>query len=206
MSALGSYVLIGADEYNAGNLSGLVMANRELTKFNKIDYATAHSDIGIDSQGKEVIVMQNSRTDYIDIIPLEWNVSSIDESGGSYAGTGHIKLIRLHYLSESEYSLDSGVHISCNCPGYCVISTYIEQGLEEQNWLDRSIVLAKLDREKPEVYYLAKVHGTTGAYWEETQATVTNDCSRVLWATNWNQSVGQEEAKSVFMMELELEK
>jgi len=205
MSSLGNYVLIGADPENAGNLSGLVMANRELTRFNKLDYATSHSDVGVDSEGGEVIVMQNSQTDNIDLIPLEWNTSSIDQAKGSYAGSGHTKLINLFYNSESAYSLDSGVHISCNCPGYCVVSTYMDQGLEEQNWLDRSIVLAKLNPSKPEVYYLAKVHGTTVDYWEETQASISNDCSRVAWATNWNQSVGLEEAKSVFMMELRLD-
>lgn len=204
MSALGNYVLIGADGDNGGKLAGLVIADKELKKFHKINYDTAHSDVGLDSLGKEVIVMQNSRTDHIDIIPIEWNTTSIEEAGGSYAGTGHIPLIRLFYASESQYSLDSGVHISCNSPGYCVISTYIEPGLEEQNWLDRSIVLARLDRVNPEVFYLAKVYGTTGDYWEETQATITNDGRRVLWATNWNQGVGSEEGKSVFLMQLDL--
>jgi hypothetical protein len=93
------------------------------------------------------------------------------------------------------------VHISCNTSGYCVISTEISLGLAEQNWFDRTITLVKLDRSNPRVFYLAKVYGTTGAYWEETHGTISNDGSKVVWATNWNQNVGQEQ---VFLMQLDM--
>jgi len=86
-------------------------------------------------------------------------------------------------------------------PGYCVISTNIAPDLPEQNWLDRSIILVELNRQKPRAFYLAKVYGTTGAYWEETQASITNDGARVVWTTNWNQNVGQER---VWLVELDM--
>jgi hypothetical protein len=201
MSPLGTWVLIGGSDANAGDLAGLVMANRELTTFHRLDFATAHADVGLDSDGNEVIVMQNVRTDYIDLIPLSADTKPILEPGGSYTGTNRIPLVRLFYASESPIGLRSGVHISCNVPGYCVVSTHIEPGAPEQNWLDRSIVVVRLDREAPRAYYLAKVYGTTGAYWEETHATITQNGSRVLWATNWSQDVGQEQ---VWDMELRM--
>jgi hypothetical protein len=204
MSPKGNFVLIGGDDTDKGNIIGMMMADKELKNFHKLDYATAHSDVGIDSQGREVIVMQNTRTDYIDMIPIDWNTKSIDEVGGSYAGTGRVPLIKLFYDSESLYGLNSGVHISCNAPGYCVVSTNIEPNTAEQNWLDRNIVLVKLDSVQPKTFYLAKSYGTTGDYWEETQATMTNDGSRVVWATNWNQGVGKENAGSIFVMQLDL--
>ncbi|HPO15428.1 MAG TPA: PKD domain-containing protein [Candidatus Hydrogenedentes bacterium] len=201
MSYLGNWVLIGGMETNSGNLAGLTMANRELTQFHRLDYTTSHADIGLDSAGNEVIVMQNNRTDYIDMIPLSVDVQPILEAGGSYAGTNRIPVIRLFYDSEDPQGLNSGVHISCNMPGYAVVSTYIAPDTPAQNWLDRKIVVVKLDAANPRTFYLAKVYGTRGEYWEETQATVATDGSRIVWATNWNQNVGQE---NVWVMQLSL--
>jgi len=123
------------------------------------------------------------------------------DAGTEYAGTNRTPLVRLFYNAESPLGLNSGVHISCNVPGYCVISTNIAPDLPEQNWLDRSIILVELNRQKPRAFYLAKVYGTTGAYWEETQASITNDGARVVWTTNWNQNVGQER---VWLVELDM--
>jgi hypothetical protein len=201
MSPKGNWVLIGGDFDNGGNLVGLTMANRELTQFHRLDYATAHSDVGLDTQGNEVIIMQNVRTDYIDLIPLDPNTKPILVNGGGYDGTNRTPLVRLFSDSTSPYGLNSGVHISCNFPGYCAVSTYIAPNLPEQNWLDRTIVLVTLDRLHPRAFYLAKVYGTTAQYWEETHATISNDGSKIVWATNWNQNVGQEK---VWLMQLNM--
>jgi hypothetical protein len=200
MSWKGNWVLIGGSENNAGPLTGLTIANRELTDFHRIDWATAHADIALDSQGNEVIVMQDVRTDYIDLIPLDPATRPILDSGGSYQGTNRTPLVRLFYSSSSS-GLGSGIHISCNTPGYCVVSTYIAPGVPEQNWLDRKIILVTLDRARPRAYYLARVYGTRAEYWEETHATISSDGSRVVFATNWNQNVG---AERVWLMELDL--
>lgn len=145
--------------------------------------------------------MQNSRTDHIDILPLDPKTKPVPEDSDDYEGTNLIPLMRLFYSSDSPQGFNCGVHISCNFPGYCLISTYIEPGIKEQNWLDRSIVLAKLDRKNPRVFYLAKVHNTTQEYWEETQATISNDGSKVVWTSNWNQNVGEEK---VFLLQLDM--
>ncbi|MBN1620033.1 hypothetical protein JW890_04865, partial [candidate division WOR-3 bacterium] len=91
------------------------------------------------------------------------------------------------------------VHISCNYPGFAVISTTIEPSLPEQNWLDRTITLVRLDRQNPRVFYLSKLYNTTQAYWEETHAAIADDGSKIVWADNWSLNVGQER---VFLMEL----
>jgi len=201
MSPRGTWVLIGGSFDNGGNLVGLTMANKELTQFHRLDYATAHADVGLDSDGKEVVVMQNTQTDYIDLIPIDLNTLPILEAGGSYDNTNRTPLIRLYYNAESPYGLNSGVHISCNVPGYCIVSTVTEPNIPEQNWLDRTITLVTLDRKKPRVFYLARVFGTRGAYWEETQAAITNDGMKIIWATDWNKKVGQEK---VWCMQLDM--
>lgn len=200
MSPRGNWVLIGGDS-GEGKTAGLVIANKELSEFYQIDHTTAHSDVGLDSEGNEVIVMQNTRTDSIDMLPLDPKTKPISDESDDYEGTNRVPLIRLYYSSDSPDGFNCGIHVSCNFPGYCVISTFIEPGIKEQNWLDRSIVLVKLDRKNPRVFYLAKVFGTTGAYWEETQATISNDGSKVVWASDWNQNVGEEKE---FLLQLDM--
>jgi hypothetical protein len=200
MSPLGNWVVIGADWDNGGGKFGMVIADREFAQFHQIDYNAGHSDVGLDSEGNEVIVLQSNRTDSVDMLPLSPNAQPID-TGESYAGTERVQVMRLFYDSTSPLSLNSGIHISCNAPGWCVVSTFTEPNLPEQNWLDRTITLVRLDPAHPRVFYLAKVHGTAGAYWEETQASITHDGSRVVWSTNWNQHVGQER---VWLMQLEI--
>jgi hypothetical protein len=199
MSPKGNWVVIGGDWSNGGKLVGLTIANKALTEFHRIDYTTAHSDVGLDSDGNEVIVMQNVRTDYIDMIPLDPASKPILEPGGSYENTNRVPLMRLFYASDSPHGFNSGVHISCNLPGYCVVSTSTEENQPDQNWLDRTITLVTLDGHHPRVFYLSKVHATDGAYWEETQATITNDGGKIVWASNWNQHVGEER---VWLMQL----
>jgi hypothetical protein len=198
MSPLGNWVIIGSDFDNAKPLAGLVLADRTLTKFQQIHTTTGHADVGLDAAGREVIVMQNAQTDYVDLITLDNNARPA-LSDADYPASGHVPLMRLFYASDSPVGLNSGVHVSCNCPGWCVVSTTTDEGAPEQNWLDRTITLVRLDRERPQVFYLAKVYGTRGSYWEETQATISRDGSRVVWATNWNTNVGQDK---VWVMEL----
>ena len=189
MSPKGNWVFIGGLDTNAAPLTGMTMANLALTQFHRIDFSTAHADVGLDINGNEIVVMQNVRTDYVDLVPIDLATQPLLEAGGSYAGTNRTPLMRLYYASDSN-GLSSGIHISCNYPGYCVVSTVIDRGMPAQNWLDRKIVITKLDPAHPRTFYLAHVYGTRGEYWEETQATIANNGSRVVWATNWNESVG----------------
>ena len=200
MSPFGNYVLIGGLDSNGGNLSGLTMADRKLSRFHKLDSATAHADVGVDVEGREVIVMQDTKTDYVDLIPISWTTTPVDDTG-NYEGTGRTPLVRLYYDSASDHGLSSGIHVSCNAPGYCVISTHMEPNTPEKNWLDGSIVLVKLNATMPQAFYVAKVGGACADYWEETHATISSDGKKILWATNWNEGVGAENAASVFEVE-----
>lgn len=200
MSPLGNWVIIGGDAGENQTWAGLNMVDKKFSSFHRLASATAHSDVGLDTQGNEIIVMQNSRTDYVDFIPISLKAKPVNDTP-DYKNNIVKPIVRLYYNSNSPIGLNSGVHISCNHGGYCVISTNTEPGLPEQNWLDRTITLVKLDGKAFPVYYLAKVYNTTGAYWEETQATITNDGSRVVWASNWGRNVGKEK---VFVMRLDM--
>jgi len=201
MSPMGNWVLIGGMDGNSGNIVGLTLADRKLERFQRIDYTTSHADVGLDTEGGEVMVIQNSRTDYIDLLPLSWDTRPILEAGGGYEGTNRVPLLRLFYDSDSPVGFSSGVHISCNADGYCLVSTNIEPGVPERNWLDRTNVLVRLDPQTPRVFYLSKIYNTTEAYWEETHGAMSNDGSRIVWACNWNLDPGSED---VFLLQLDM--
>jgi len=93
------------------------MTSRDFSTFQRLDFTTSHSNIGLDAKGNGVVVMQNYNTDIIDLIPINLATKPILESGGSYEGTNRVPLIRLFYSSDSPYGLNSSVHISCNTPG-----------------------------------------------------------------------------------------
>jgi hypothetical protein len=199
MSPRGTWVLIGSGA-GKGNFAGLSIVDKGLKSFHRLASETAHSDVGLDARGNEVIVMQNNRTDHIDLIPLDPATQPVESPEG-YAKSTIKPLIRLFYAEDSPDGLGSGVHISCNHAGYCLVSTVTEPRHPEKNWLDRTITLVRLDPQKPRVFYLAKVYNTSGAYWEETHGSITNDGRKAVWASNWGQHVGQEKA---FLMVLDL--
>ena len=198
MSPLGTWVIVGGDSDGGRKTAGLNITDPGFAEWHNLAVSTAHSDVGLDSHGREIMVMQNTATDHIDLIPLDPKTSSVTSPGGYASGLVR-PLVRLFYSSDDPAGFSGGVHISCNAPGYCVVSTYYEPGAPEKNWLDRTIILLKLDPDKPKAWYLAKVHNTTGAYWEETQAAISRDGSRIVWASNWGKDPGKQQ---VFVLEL----
>lgn len=178
MSVLGGYVVILG--YNgSGPIQGLAAADRSFSWIKTRRGSIGHADVGIDMWGREVVVGQNAGNDYIELVPLDTTAQIVP-------------LVRLYYVSGSQ-GLQSGIHVSGNADSFALISTHIDPGAPEQNWLDRSIILVRLDPAHPRAFYLSKLYNTTQEYWEETHGTFSNDGSRVVWADNWGQQVGQEQ-------------
>jgi hypothetical protein len=195
MSPAGHWVLIGGDIDNGPTLTGLTLANREFTRFHQLDAATGHADVGFDSEGREVIVMQNALTDFVDLIPIDPATRPVPPDTLSYSNTNRRALMRLFYASQATNGFYGGVHVSCNAPGWCVVSTTHVPGTPDVNWLERTLTLVRLDRAAPRVFCLAKIHGENGTYWDETHGTITRDGRKVVWTTNWGQNVGQDPAR-----------
>ncbi len=151
MSALGNWVVLGCESDNGAPLTGVVIANRDFSGFHKISSDDTHSDVGLDSAGNEVIVMQNSGTDYIDMVLLDPSTRAVTGSNGEpYGDSGHTPLVRLYYDNDSPFGFISGIHISCNAPGWALVSTFTAPGTPEHNWLDKSIALVRLDTVSPD--------------------------------------------------------
>jgi hypothetical protein len=204
MSTLGNWVLIGGD--SAGGVPpnwGLMMASKDFSVIHQLSPDTAHSDVGLEVQGNEVIVMQNNRTDYVDLIPLDLGARPVNTLE-DYTNNVIKPIVRLYYNSSSPVGLNSGVHISCNYPGYCLISTNIAPNLPDQNWLDRCNILVKLDRNQPRAVYLAKIYNTTQQYWEETHGTISNNGAKIVWVDNWGQSVPESQTPQLTLTQLDM--
>ncbi|NSW85323.1 MAG: hypothetical protein HPY84_03280 [Syntrophobacteraceae bacterium] len=195
MSPSGEWVLICGRRtpWNL-KLHGLNMADRNLQSFHRLTHRNGHSDVAFDIHGNEVIVMNNTHTNFVDMIPLSKEsrpVTKMDD----YENNAVRPLVKL--VGSTRF-----IHVSCNYPGYCVLSSYgMKDQPKEKNWLDRSIVLVKLDPSRPVARYLAKVYNLRGASREETRAAMSGDGRKVIWAENWGRNVGEEKT---FVMQLDM--
>ncbi|MBU4232930.1 MAG: hypothetical protein L6277_11660 [Desulfobacterales bacterium] len=205
MSTLGNWVLIaGESEAGVPPNWGLLMASKDFSVLHELHQNTGHADVGLDSRGREVIVMQNAQTDYVDLIPLDLQAKPVN-SPADYNNNVIKPLVFLYYNSESPISMNStGIHISCNYSGYALVSTYIQPNLTDRNWLDRCFILVRLDPNKVRAVYLAKTYNTTQQYWEETHGTISNDGSRIVWVDNWGQSVTEPQMPQLTLTQLDM--
>jgi hypothetical protein len=189
MSTQGGWVVVGGgSDGGVPENWGLMMASKDFSVWHLLHQNTGHADVGLDAQDREVIVMQNAQTDYVDLIPLDLQAKPVNVVE-DYTNNLIRPIVRLYYDDTSSIGLKSGVHVSCNYPGYCLISTTIPPDTPEQNWLDRCNILVRLDPNHARAVYLAKIYNTTQQYWEETHGTITNDGSKVVWADDWGKSV-----------------
>jgi hypothetical protein len=121
VSPLGKWVVVGADADwppSGRTLGGLNLADKQLRTFHRLAYATAHADVGLDADGNEVIVMQNSRTDYVDLIPLASDTRPVTEEI-DYKQSNIIPLVRLFSSDSSPHGLKSGIHNFLQCTWIC---------------------------------------------------------------------------------------
>jgi hypothetical protein len=210
MSPLGTWVIMAGDVINAQE-GGVTIADKEFKNFHLIGKSIGHNDTTLDALGREVLVGQNRDTDYVDLIPLDPNTKPVP-SPADYPGSGVTRLLYLYYDNISPIGLNSGIHVSCNFPGYAVISPYIYTGVPEQNWLDRTLVLVRLDPAHPRACYLAKIYNTTGEfpegrnYWEETHGAISRDGSRIVWSDNWGTPGPTIDQNKGFLMQLDMPK
>jgi hypothetical protein len=203
MSTLGNWVVIGGESDTGIPPNwGLMMASKDFSVLHQLSVNTGHADVGLDTQGREVIIMQNSNTDYVDLIPLDLHATPVNVVS-DYDGNLIKPIVRLYY-SDSPIGFQSGVHISCNYAGYCLISTTIPPSAPEQNWLDRCNILVRLDRNKARAVYLAKIYNTTQQYWEETHGTISNNGAKIVWADNWGNSLPEGQTPQMTVTQLDM--
>jgi hypothetical protein len=182
ISPSGKYYIAQLDNYcepgqmgSDANPCGLMVYDRDLQNGRSLLRIVGHSDLGFNSQGREVFVFQNIDTD---------NISMLDLENGQVTDLWPI-----------DFSYTSiGLHISGQAfdqPGWAVVSTY-DEDKASHTWMDDGIFLMEL---KPEgrIVRLAHTHSVVDSqmahdYWAEPQASANRNLTRILFTTNWNRS------------------
>jgi len=156
----------------------------------KIPPGRGHSDMGVDVNGRDVVVYKGDKTDYVmkcDLLTgkatklihvihgADWR--DLLKFGGPYGG--------------------QGTHISGNCyatPGWAVISRYGVRGKKDL-WSSHAVYLVKLednpDLKNPKPYRVADGHSVWDPakgkhYWAETHASIDYSGSQIFFASNWD--------------------
>jgi hypothetical protein len=183
ISPSGEYYLAYMDLYcepgvlgNDANPCGLMVYDRELKNGRGLLRVVGHSDLALDTQGRDVLIYQDIDTDHIAMLELE---------------SGAITPLWSIDFSHSPI----GLHFSGRAfktPGWALISTYSGGHPDDSTWMDDQIFAVEL-KPNGRVMRLAHSHSVVDQdqdhdYWAEPQATVNQDFTRILFTSNWGRS------------------
>jgi hypothetical protein len=182
ISPLGNYFLAFLDEYcradalgSDSSPCGLMIYDRDLKAGRGGLRIVGHSDLALDSHGREVLVYQDIDTDHISMLDLASGVITplwpIDFSCSP---------IGLHFSGRG-YKL----------PGWVIVSTY-SGAQPSATWMDDLVFALELQPEG-RVVRLAHTHSLVDEnqehdYWAEPHASVNPDFTRILFTSNWGRS------------------
>jgi len=166
----------------------------DFSRNTRMHTASEHSDTALDGAGRDVLVLANFSSGYIEMVDM---------------GTGrNTQLLPLYERRGSKYS----VHISgiaTDTPGYAVVSTYnthLDYGASDANygdiWGQDRLAIVEL-KPDPEVYNVAYMRNRFAGYWSEPHATVNRDLTRIIFASNWGTQT--DEATRSYMVTLDTE-
>ena len=164
--------MLGTDEEPCG----LMVYDRELQNGRGLLRIVGHSDLALDSQGRDVLVYQDIDTDHISLLELD---------------TGEIT--RLWPIDFSHSPI--GFHFSgraFNKPGWAVVSTYSGGHPQDFTWMDDQVFVVEL-KPNGRVVRLTHTHSVVDEdqehdYWAEPHATVNQDLTRIVFTSNWGRS------------------
>jgi len=138
--------------------------------------AIGHADIALTAAGGDVVVIQNTATDWISYVDLETGAET--------------NLIEIPFATNT----DIGLHFSGNCyetPGWVLVSTYgavnPEAGMTH-SWMDNLLFMLELAPD-PEVVRLCETKCYTGSnprsnYFAEAYASINRAGTRVVFGSN----------------------
>jgi hypothetical protein len=171
----GRHALVGYDELLEADVFSVdLKTSRRLS-----DGSNGHCDLALLPDGRDVLVYQNIRNDYICMSDLETGEET--------------QILRIPF----EVNWDIGLHISGNSyktPGWVLVSTYGAREAPEEDthsWMDTQLFMLELVP-SPRVWRLAHTHCYTSeeatgekVYYAEAFATITASGRRVYFGSNW---------------------
>lgn len=146
---------------------GLMSYSRDFSSAVGLAMRSPHSDIGIDTQGRDVIVASDYDTGWVEM----WDL-----------GTG--KNTRLFEIYENGNS--TAMHISAKSydkPGWVLVSTYMQK--TSGGWYADKLFAVEM-KASPRILNIAHSYNIVETYFSETHAAVNRDFTRISFNSNWN--------------------
>ena len=136
-------------------------------------------DLALTSDYSDVIVYQNTATDWIAMADLDTGVET--------------QLVQIPFSVNS----DIGLHFSGNCantPGWVLVSTYGSKNTlpdENHSWMDTQLFMVEL-KANPSIWRIAHTHSYTSLeytgeknYFTEAFASINTRGTKIYFGANW---------------------
>lgn len=210
ISTNGSYVVVDYADDIAERFHGLEVYDRNFNFIWQKPLGAGHSDLGIDENGDEVLIM--------DIYDPETNKTFINKfrlSDGKETTLLEISpLFDLHISCRNENPGTS--HPQTGTGSWCLISTFDFVGRltdTTYNWLpfEDEVFFLKLDG-SGSVMRVAHHHSRRyspltpdsdkSVYWAEPHATVSRNGNRILFGSNWRENIASQSSVDTYLIDL----
>jgi len=159
---------------------GLMVYSRDFKTGFGITSRGPHSDIAIDKQGNDVIVISNYVTGYVEMHNLvnrkKTNLWKIYVGGSATA---------MHFSGKSYKK-----------PGWVLVSTYATT--KDTQWWTNKIMAVELNK-RPLIYMISHTYTKDAGYWAEPHAVANRDFSKIIFNSNW---LSATQEMDVYMIEL----
>ncbi len=201
VSPLGNYIVVDYANDGTTAFHGVEVYDRNFKLQWRKPIGAGHSDLGVDENGKEFLMMDYYNSDS--------NVTQIKKFDLA-SGTETVLL---------ELSPVFDMHESCRnsqLPGWCLVSTfdYVQKlTASSGDWLpfENEVFLLKTDGSKTvkrlahhysRRYSPATPDSDTSNYFAEPHATISPDGSKVIFASNWEQDIGATNSVDTYLIDL----
>lgn len=180
MSMSGKHCVVGWD-----NGVATQAFSRDFSKTVTLPSGTGgHADLSLTADGRDVLVYQNVKTDWIAMADLDTGAET--------------NLVKIPFGSGPDNSNDIGLHFSGNCaaiPGWHLVSTYGPKNPSPgRSWMDNHLFMIEL-KASPKIWRVATTYGYTSIdsggskhYFAEGFAAINTRGTKLYWGANWAQS------------------
>ncbi len=157
---------------------GLMAFSRDFTTATGLAVRGPHSDIGLDANGRDVLVAGDYDSGWVEM----WDLATGENT-------------KLWQIYENNNS--TAMHISARNfakPGWVLISTYMEK---KPGWYVQKLMAVEM-KAAPRILNIAHSYNTVETYFSETHAAVNRDFTKVMFNSNWQTAnVGNTDAYMV---------
>jgi len=200
ISSLGNYVVIDYADQETGRYHGVEVYDRDMNFIWQKPLGYGHSDLGIDSNGDEVLIMDIYDPNENTTLIQKYRLSDGQET----------LLLKGNYIDG---------HISCRNQqpqGWCLISSFDPPDRLKVNgktWepFENEVYWLKMDGSgevKRIVHHHSRRFSTktpdpdNSNYWAEPHATVNKKGTKVIWGSNWEMNMSKDWSVDTYLADV----